>query len=158
MRVALVTSLAVIMVGCSTASNCDATGPAPCVADRAAASALAGSWMQLEPVNGRSVRMTLSARDTILTGTGTFSATGGPGGATQIAGFVFWRDALASPAGLLPAEPITVLNFTFADGVTARFDQAKLFGQDTLKGALTYSSNESVSYGVSFVRAPGMSR
>ena len=54
---------------------------------------------------------------------------------------MFWREAVASPAGLLPAEPITVLDFTFADGVTARFDQAKPVGQDTLEGALTLSSD-----------------
>jgi hypothetical protein len=155
MRVVLATVLVGVMVGCSTISNCGITGPAACAADRAAA--VAGSWTQLSSANGRSVRMTLSARDTILTGTGAFTAAGGPGGAVQIDGFVFWRDSVIAPGGMLPAEPITILNFAFADGVTARFDQAKLFGQDTLKGVLTFSSsNRSDSYGVSFVRTTGL--
>ena len=154
MRVPLLTALAVMTMDCSAASGCGPTEAVRCAADRAAASALAGTWTQLQPANGVSVRMTLSARDTILTGTGTFTAAGGAGGTTQVAGFVFWRDPVSSPNGIMPAEPSTILDFTFQNGVAARFDQAKLFGRDTLAGVLTFSSNASASYGVVFVRAP----
>ena len=154
MRLPLLTALAVMMMDCSAASGCGPTGLAHCADDRAAASSLAGTWTQLRPANGVSVRMTLAARDTILTGTGTFIATDGTDGTTQVAGFVFWRAAASSPNGIMPAAPIAILNLTFQNGVAARFDQAKLFGRDTLAGVLTFSSNASVSYGVEFVRAP----
>jgi hypothetical protein len=76
-------------------------------------------------------------------------------GAVEIRGFVFWQDESFPPSGfVVPAQPVVVLDFTFDNGRTARFDQAILSGADTLNGALTFSEDKFHSYGVSFARSP----
>ena len=58
------------------------------------------------------------------------------------------------PSGhVMPAHPVVVLNFAFANGTSAPFDEAVLQGQDTLSGALTFSDAPFSTYGTSFVRA-----
>jgi hypothetical protein len=113
-----------------------------------------GAWTQVRPAAATSLKIDLSAHDTTLSGTGTYSTTGLSVGAVEIRGFVFWRGSVNTPAGfVMPAEPVVVLDFTFDNGRTARFDQGTLAGQDTLNGVLTFSEDKFLSYGVSFSRS-----
>ena len=96
------------------------------------------------------MRLSLAARDTTLSGT----ATSSPEGTARITGYVFWQDAAFVPSGhVMPAHPVVVLTFAFANGTSAHFDQAVLQSQDTLSGALTFSDAPFSTYGTSFVRA-----
>ena len=154
MRLRLVVVAAVALTDCSGSSNCGPTDPKVCSANRSLTSLVAGEWTQAPLANGTALQMRLSAHDTTLFGTGTYSTTGSPVGAVEISGFVFWRDSFFAPAGVeIPAEPVVVLDFAFDNGTTAHFDQATLTGQDTLTGVLTFSQDKFHSYGVSFIRA-----
>jgi hypothetical protein len=115
---------------------------------------VAGSWIEIETWRGISIRISLTARDSTLSGTATYNMTSGAAATASITGYVFWQDAGFVPSGnVMPAHPVVVLNFSLADGRSARFDQAVLQGQDTLSGALTFSDAPSSTYGTSFVRA-----
>lgn len=154
MRFCLVVLAAASVVACSGPSYCGPTDPKVCSANRSVASVVAGGWTQVPFANVTSVQMHLSAHDTTLSGTGTYSTTGSSIGAVEIRGFVFWRDSFFAPSGfVIPAEPVVVLDFSFDNGRTAHFDQAILAGQDTLNGVLTFSEDKFRSYGVSFIRA-----
>jgi hypothetical protein len=143
------------LAGCSNGSNCGPTDPKICSANRAAAEMVVGGWNQVSAANGTSLQVHLSAHDTTLSGSGTYSTTPATVGAVEIRGFVFWQDTSFPPSGfVVPAQPVLVLDFTFDNGRTARFDQAMLAGADTLKGVLTFSGDEFTSYGVSFARSP----
>jgi hypothetical protein len=147
----------------SAPSYCGPTDPKVCSANRSVADSanrsvaemVVGAWTQVRAANGTSLQVHLSANDTTLSGSGTYSTTPAAVGAVEIRGFVFWRDSLFAPSGfVVPAEPVVVLDFTFDDGRTARFDQAILAGADTLNGVLTFSEDKSYSYGISFARSP----
>ena len=157
MRFGLFILAAASLAACSDSSGCGPTDPKICSANRAAATAVAGTWTLAQVTNGTSVQMHLSAHDTTLSGTGTYSTTGTSAGTVQIRGFVFWRDSFFAPSGFeVPAAPVVILNFVFDNGKTARFDQATLTGQNTLYGVLTFADDNSTSFGVSFIRSPTM--
>ncbi len=152
-------SLAILImaspVACSNLSNCGPTDPKVCSANRSVAEMVVGAWTQVRAANGTSLQVHLSAHDTSLSGSGTYSTTPAVAGVVEIRGFVFWQDSLFAPSGfVIPAQPVVVLDFTFDNGRTARFDQATLAGADTLNGALTFSEDKFHSYGVSFARSP----
>src|SRR5450759_1521235 len=141
------------LVACSDLSNCGPTDPKVCSANRSVAEMVVGAWTQVRTANGTSLQVHLSAHDTTLSGSGTYSTTTPAAiGAVEIRGFVFWQDTSFPPSGfVVPAEPVVVLDFTFDNGRTARFDQAILAGADTLNGVLTFSEDKFYSYGVSSV-------
>jgi hypothetical protein len=141
---------------CSNLSNCGPTDPKVCSANRSVAEMVVGAWTQVRAANGTSLQVHLSAHDTTLSGSGTYSTTAPAAvGAVEIRGFVFWRDSLFPPSGfVVPAQPVVVLDFTFDNGRTARFDQATMAGADTLNGALTFSEDKFHTYGISFARSP----
>ena len=143
-------------VSCSNSSNCGPTDPKVCSANRSVADMVVGAWTQVRAANGTSLQVHLSAHDTTLSGSGTYSTTTPAAiGAVEIRGFVFWQDTSYPPSGfVVPAHPVVVLDFTFDNGRTARFDQAILAGADTLNGVLTFSEDKFYSYGVSFARSP----
>lgn len=110
--------------------------------------------MQIEAWHGISMRMSLVATDSTLVGTGTYNTSTESGGTARITGYVFWQDEAFVPSGnMMPAHPVVVLALTLDNGLSARLDQAVLQGQDTLRGALTFSDEASATYGTMFVRA-----
>ena len=150
MGVRVLLALATSLAACSGSSECGLT--APC-GTRSTAEAVAGSWAEVQNWKGISMRISLAAMDTTLAGTATYSMTGAGTGTASISGYVFWQDAAFVPSGnVMPAHPVVVLNLAFSDGTRARFDQALLQKQDTLSGALTFSSEPFNSYGTTFVR------
>jgi hypothetical protein len=144
------------LAACSNLSNCGPTDPKACSANRSVAEMVVGAWTQVRAANGTSLQVHLSAHDTKLSGSGTYSTTTPAAvGAVEIRGFVFWQDSLLAPSGfVVPAQPVVVMDFTFENGRTARFDQAILAGADTLNGTLTFSEDKFHTYGVSFARSP----
>lgn len=151
MRVCVLLVLATSFAACSGSSDCFST--APC-GTRSTAEAVAGSWNEVENWQGISMRISLAARDTTLSGTATYNRTNAGTGTASITGFVFWQDSGFVPSGnVMPAHPVVVLNLAFSNGMTARFDQAVLRQQDTLSGALTFSGEPFTTYGTTFVRA-----
>ena len=151
-RVCILLLLPTSLAACSGSSGCGST--APCGTVRSAAEAVAGSWTEVETWRGISMRISLAARDTTLSGTAIYSTHTSTEGTASIAGYVFWQDAANVPSGhVMPAHPVVVLNFAFANGTSAPFDEAVLQGQDTLSGALTFSDAPFSTYGTSFVRA-----
>lgn len=99
------------------------------------------------------MQISLTASDTTLAGSATYTMTGGTGGTANVTGYVFWQDSATVPSGrMMPAHSVVVLHFAFSDGRSARFDQAVLRGQDTLSGALTFDDQPSSSYGATFTR------
>jgi hypothetical protein len=143
------------LVACSNFSNCGPTDPKVCSANRSVAEMVVGAWTQVRTANGTSLQVHLSAHDTTLSGSGTYSTTPAAVGAVGIRGFVFWQGLSFPPSGfVVPAQPVVVLDFTFDNGRTARFDQATFAGADTLNGVLTFSEDQFTSYGVSFARSP----
>ena len=152
MRVCILLLLAAPLAACSGSSECGST--APCGTVRSAAEAVAGSWTEVETWRGISMRISLAASNTTLSGTATYSMRGSTEETASITGYVFWQDAAFVPSGqVMPSHPVVVLNFAFANGTSGRFDQAVLQGQDTLSGALTFSDAPFSTYGTSFVRA-----
>jgi len=150
-RVCVLLVLATSLAACAGSSECRST--APC-GTRSTAEAVAGSWTEVETWQGISMRISLAAVDTKLSGTATYSMTGAGTGTASITGYVFWQDAAAVPSGnVMPAHPVVVLNLAFSNGMTARFDQAVLREKDTLSGALTFSGEPFKTYGTTFVRA-----
>lgn len=139
------------LVACSE-GGCGMT--APCVAMRSTATAIAGSWADVQALRGISMQFSVAARDTTLFGTVKYSMPPGVEDTASVTGYVFWQNAAAVPSGhTMPAHPVVVLNFTFANGLSAHFDQGVLQGRDTLLGVLTFSDSPFVAYGTGFVRA-----
>src|SRR6266576_5418967 len=100
--------LAILMlasaVGCSNLSNCGPTDAMVCSANRSVAERVVGAWTQVRTANGTSLQVHLSAHDTTLSGSGTYSTTPAAVGAVEIRGFVFWQDSLFAPSGfVIPA-------------------------------------------------------
>src|SRR4051812_14480144 len=140
-----------MLAGCSGSGGCPPT--ATCVAVRSAASTMSGSWKEVESWRGMSLRISVAASDTILSGSATYTMAGGTSGTARVDGYVFWQDSTPVPSGhVMPAHPVAVLYLKFSDGTSARFDQAVLRGQDTLSGALTFDDQAYASYGASFIR------
>jgi hypothetical protein len=54
---------------------------------------------------------------------------------------------------VVPAHPVFVLDLTFSNGTSAVFDQGTIQQQNTLSGVMTFSDDESTSYGTTFARA-----
>ncbi len=103
---------------------------------------------------GVAIRMSLTARDTTLVGSGSYSDTSGAGGTAQVTGFVFWQDSGFVPAGyVVPPHPVVVLQFAFGNGKAATFDQGVIDQRNTLSGVLTFADDSFTSYGTTFVRA-----
>jgi hypothetical protein len=145
---------AVLLVFAAASACHDTTAPSVS-ANRSVAEMVVGAWTQVRAANGTSLQVHLSAHDTTLSGSGTYSTTAAGVGAVEIRGFVFWQESFFPPSGfVVPAQPVVVLDFTFDNGRTARFDQATLAGADTLNGVLTFSEDKSYSYGISFARSP----
>lgn len=140
------------LFACSNGSGCSPAAPT-CALTQGMASSLAGTWTQVSAANGISLQFQMAARDTTLTGTGTYTA-GSGGGAVQLTGFVFWQQSGATPGGgMSPAGPSVVVDVTFDNGTSTRLDQATLVGQDTLRGVLNFASGKTfTSYLVSFAR------
>lgn len=152
MRLATLLLFAAGIAACSDSNGCAPTGP--CVAQRSTADSVAGAWSEVQTWTGRSIHMSLAARDTTLFGSGTYSDTTGRAGSAQISGYVFWQDSVFVPSGHMePAHPVVVLHISFSDGTSAVFDQATIQQHTTLYGVLTFSTNGSASYGTAFVRA-----
>jgi hypothetical protein len=144
--------LASAVAACSGSSGCQST--APCDTARAAAQSLTGSWTEVQAWRGISLQISLGAVDTTLSGTATYNTTDAGSGTAQITGYVVRQDAAFVPSGeVSPAHPIVVLNFTFSNGLAARFDQAVLPEQNKLTGALTFSDEPFKTYGTTFLRA-----
>jgi hypothetical protein len=148
--------LTAVLLIFAAASACHDTTTPSVSANRSVADMVVGAWTQVRTANGTSLQVHLSAHDTTLSGSGTYSTTPAAVGAVEIRGFVFWQDESFPPPGfVVPAQPVVVLDFTFDNGRTARFDQATLAaGADTLNGALTFSEDKFHTYGVSFARSP----
>ena len=148
--------LTAVLLIFAAASACHDTTAPSVSANRSVAEMVAGAWTQVRAANGTSLLVHLSAHDTTLSGSGTYSTTAPAAiGAVEIRGFVFWQDTSFPPSGfVVPAQPVVVLDFTFDNGRTVRFDQATLAGADTLNGVLTFSEDNFTSYGVSFARSP----
>jgi hypothetical protein len=152
MQLSRLTSVLLIF---AAASACHGTTAPSVSANRSVAERVAGAWTQVHAANGTSLQVHLSAHDTTLSGSGMYSTTPAAVGAVAIRGFVFWQEESFPPSGfVVPAHSVVVLDFTFDNGRTARFDQAILAGADTLKGALTFSEAKFTTYGVSFARSP----
>lgn len=126
-------------------------------ARRTVANAMAGSWTEIAPPGfsvprGIAMKMSLSASDTTLAGSGTYSTTGGSGTA-KVTGYVFWQDSVLAPTGAIyPAHPVVVLDLALDDGLSAHIDQAVFLQPDTLSGVLAFSDDASHAYSVSFAR------
>ena len=151
MRAPIVLPLVLALAACSTSSECGPT--AVCVAERSAATSVAGSWKEVETWRGISMQVSLAASDTSLAGSATYTGSGGTQGTAAVTGYVSWQDAMPVPSGgVMPAHPVVVLLFAFSDGTSARFDQAVLQGQDSLSGALTFSDQATTAYGTTFTR------
>ena len=151
MRACILLVLATALMACS-GSDCGST--APC-RTRSAAEAVAGSWTEVETWQGISLRIALTAKDTTLSGTATYSPTEGSVGTARITGYVFWQNSAVVPSGnVMPAHSVVVLHLAFSNGTSARFDQAVLREQDTLSGALTFSGDPFTTYGTTFLRVP----
>lgn len=120
---------------------------------RSTANAMAASWKEIDTWRGISIQMSLTASDTILQGSGTYSTTGHAGAIPSITGYVFWQDSAFVPSGhVAPAHPEVELDLAFDNGLSAHFDQGVLINHDTLRGALTFSDSTHKSYGTSFAR------
>ena len=140
-----------LLVGsCTGRSDCGLTGPQSCAAVRQTASSVAGSWRTVSAPSGMSVTLQLSARDTSLAGTGSVIS-GTTSTTADVRGFVSWRDAATTPAGVAAAHPEIVLDLALAGGGTARLDQGTLRG-DTLDAALTFADSPTHTYGLTLVR------
>ena len=149
-RICFLLVLATSLASCS-ASEC---GTTEACGTRSAAEAVAGSWTEVETWRDISIRMSLAATDTTLSGTATYAMTDGSIGTASITGYVFWQGSAFVPLGnVMPAHPVAVLNLAFSNGMAARFDQAVLLEQDTLSGALTFAGEPFKTYGTRFVRA-----
>lgn len=142
------------LVGCSETSDCGPTSPQVCESNRSLASHVAGGWLETGTANGMRFRMDLSAHDTTLMGTGTYSTDAGGSGTVDITGFVFWRDSYFAPNGHeIPATSNVVLGLTLDSGRTAQLDQAFLMAADTLFAAITFADgNNFTTYVTTFVR------
>lgn len=152
MRFCVLLALASSVAACSGSSGCEST--APCDTARSAAKSVIGSWTEVETWRGISMQILLTARDTTLSGSATYSMTNAAGGTARITGYVLQQDAAFVPSGVVvPAHPVVVLNLELSNGLTVRFDQAVLPEQNTLTGALTFSDEPFKSYQTTFRRA-----
>src|SRR5450756_140959 len=114
MQLSRLTSVLLIF---AAASACHDTTAPSVSANRSVAERVVGAWTQVRAANGTSLQVHLSAHDTTLSGSGTYSTTPAAVGAVEIRGFVFWRDSLFPPSGfVVPAQPVVVLDFTFDNG------------------------------------------
>ena len=151
MRISLILLAAASVSACSGSGACAPT--ATCVALQSTAEAASGSWTETQTWRNISLQLSLSARDTTLAGTGTYTVTGLRTGTARVTGYVFWEDSGFVPSGhVVPAHAVVVLDFAFDDGTSAHFDQGTLSPQGTLSGVLTFSDDASTSYGTTFVR------
>ncbi len=158
MRLPILVFLAFAVGACSDSTTCAPT--APCIALRstadsltATADSLTGSWKEVQTWDGVAIRMSLTARDSTLAGSGVYNDTSGANGTAQVTGFVFWQDSTFVPAGyVMPAHPVVVLRFAFSNGRAATFDQGIIEQQNTLSGVLTFADDSSTSYLANFVR------
>jgi hypothetical protein len=146
--------LAVSISACSGSDICPLT--ASCFALRSTARGLAGSWTEVEAWRGDRLTFMLSARDTSLVGSAAYEdTTSKTGGTGTVSGYVFWQGDVNTPGGVMPAQPVVVLNLAFDDGTTAHFDQGRFSMPDHLQGVLTFSADtEAVSYVTDFARPP----
>lgn len=143
--------LAVLAAAACGSSDCGSTSPLICHANRSTANEVAGAWAQVTPTNGSTLIAQLTARDTTLSGAGTFTTVAGVATPVDVRGFVFWRDSFFAPSGHeIPAEPIMVLDFISGPQLLAHLNQAVLQDQNTLFGGVVYSDNASATYAITF--------
>ena len=153
MRLLFIAILVAHLASCSSSSGYAVSCSATCLANRAAAAAIVGTWAQTHAWNGTSVQMSLTAHDTSISGVATLTSSSGSVRAARIGGFVSWRAAFPAPSGyVVPAQPITALTIASDGGRTVRLDQATLVSPDSLVGVLTFSNEPFRSYGVAFLR------
>lgn len=152
-RVSLVLALIIGATGCGSGP----VVPGHHAILQSTASSVTGTWKEIAPPGSTvprdiSMDMSLTASDTTLTGTATYSTSGGSGQA-QVAGYVFWQPSGYVPAGhVTVSHPEVVLDLTLDDGLSAHIDQATLLEPDTLSGVLVFSDDSSASWDASFAR------
>jgi hypothetical protein len=116
-----------IVVATAGLAACEASLDLP-TEPRGVAALVEGTWAEPVSFPGISFVMQLSARDTVLSGTGTYSIEAGRSGTLSEAGFV--------------AGQMVQLTITYDYGPVAYF-QGTLTDRNTLSGAIKYGPPES---------------
>ena len=95
---------------------------------RGVAALVQGKWAQPQSLPGISFRFQLAARDTVLSGSGTYSIEAGRSGTLSVLGFVVGQQLM--------------LDITYDYGPVAHFT-GSLADQNTLRGSLKYGPPDS---------------